>query len=105
MFIPYQSILIPLVQTLQAMHLYGSIPGLILVHVVYGIPITTLIFRNYYATVPTELVEASRIDGAFILWHLSLDSLPYLHTRLCRRDDLAVHFDLERFSVRRDACQ
>jgi len=64
MFIPYQSILIPLVQTLQAMHLYGSIPGLILVHVVYGIPITTLIFRNYYATVPTELVEASRIDGA-----------------------------------------
>lgn len=67
MFIPYQSILIPLVQTLQSMHLYGSIPGLILVHVVYGIPITTLIFRNYYATVPNELVEAGRIDGAGML--------------------------------------
>jgi glucose/mannose transport system permease protein len=67
MFIPYQSILIPLVQVLQALQLYGSIPGLIFVHVVYGIPITTLIFRNYYATVPTELVEAAKIDGASIL--------------------------------------
>ncbi len=67
MFIPYQSILIPLVQLLQRMGLYGTIPGLIFVHVVYGIPITTLIFRNYYATVPSELVEAAGIDGAGIL--------------------------------------
>jgi len=71
MFIPYQSILIPLVQTLQKINifgvrLYGSIPGLILAHVIYGIPITTLIFRNYYANIPTELIEASRIDGANI---------------------------------------
>lgn len=70
MFIPYQSVLIPLVQFLQwlggllPVQLYGSITGLVLVHVVYGIPITTLIFRNYYATVPTEVVEAARIDGA-----------------------------------------
>ncbi|TMI72837.1 MAG: carbohydrate ABC transporter permease, partial [Bacillati bacterium ANGP1] len=67
MFIPYQSILIPLVQVLSRIGLYGSIPGLIFVHVVYGIPITTLIFRNYYATVPAELVEAGKIDGAGIL--------------------------------------
>jgi glucose/mannose transport system permease protein len=67
MFIPYQAILIPLVQTTQSLGLYGTIPGLIFVHVVYGIPITTLIFRNYYAGVPTELVEAARIDGAGIL--------------------------------------
>ncbi len=67
MFIPYQSILIPLVQVLQRIGLYGSIPGLIFVHVVYGIPITTLIFRNYYATVPMEMVEAAKIDGANIL--------------------------------------
>jgi len=71
MFIPYQSILIPLVQVLSKIpwfggNLYGTIPGLIFVHVVYGIPITTLIFRNYYAAVPTELVEAARIDGANI---------------------------------------
>ena len=66
MFIPYQSVLIPLVKTLQALHMYGSLNGLILTHVVYGIPITTLIFRNYYANVPTELVEAAKIDGASI---------------------------------------
>jgi glucose/mannose transport system permease protein len=67
MFIPYQSILIPLVQTLQVMGLYGSLVGLIFVHIVYGIPITTLIFRNYYAGIPTELLEAGKIDGAGIL--------------------------------------
>ena len=67
MFIPYQSVLIPLVQSLMKLGLYGSIPGIILVHIVYGIPITTLIFRNYYATVPTELVEAAKVDGAGIL--------------------------------------
>lgn len=64
MFIPYQSVLIPLVRVLSGIGLYGSINGLILVHVVYGIPITTLIFRNYYAGVPSELVEAGKIDGA-----------------------------------------
>ena len=64
MFIPYQAILIPLTRTLSAMHLYGNLYGLILAHVIYGLPICTLIFRNYYAGVPTELVEAGRIDGA-----------------------------------------
>jgi glucose/mannose transport system permease protein len=64
MFIPYQSILIPLVQFMNTINLVGGIPGLILVHVVYGIPITTLIFRNYYATLPSEVVESARIDGA-----------------------------------------
>jgi glucose/mannose transport system permease protein len=67
MFIPYQSILIPLFQFLSTIGLYGSIPGLILVHVVYGIPICTLIFRNYFATVPRELLEAARMDGASVL--------------------------------------
>ncbi len=67
MFIPYQSILIPLVQTMQTLKLYGTLPGLILVHVIYGLPIATLIFRNYYAGVPSELIEAARIDGAGIL--------------------------------------
>jgi len=67
MFIPYQSIIIPLVLTLQRLHVYGTIPGLILVHIIYGIPISTLIFRNYYVTVPTEMVEASKIDGANFL--------------------------------------
>jgi glucose/mannose transport system permease protein len=64
MFIPYQSVLIPLVLFVQSIGLSGSLLGLILVHVIYGIPITTLIFRNYYATVPTEIVESGRVDGA-----------------------------------------
>lgn len=67
MFIPYQSILIPLVETMRDLGLYGTIPGLIMTHVIYGIPITTLTFRNYYATIPKELLEAARIDGAGII--------------------------------------
>jgi glucose/mannose transport system permease protein len=67
MFIPYQSILIPLVQFMRSIDLYGGIPGLILTHVIYGLPITTLTFRNYYAGIPKELVEAARIDGAGLL--------------------------------------
>jgi glucose/mannose transport system permease protein len=64
MFIPYQSILIPLFQFLRDIGLYGSLQGLILTHVVYGIPITTLIFRNFYAEIPDEMLEAGKIDGA-----------------------------------------
>ena len=64
MFIPYQVILIPLFQTLRAMHLYGGLPGLILAHIVYGLPITSLIFRNFYAQIPTALIESARLDGA-----------------------------------------
>ncbi|WP_419785568.1 carbohydrate ABC transporter permease [Pseudodesulfovibrio sp.] len=64
MFIPYQVILIPLFQTLRAVHLYGGLPGLILAHIVYGVPITSLIFRNFYAQIPTALIESARLDGA-----------------------------------------
>lgn len=64
MFIPYQVILIPLVQFLNMIGLYGTIPGLVLVHVVYGIPIATLIFRNYYTSIPDAILEAASIDGS-----------------------------------------
>jgi glucose/mannose transport system permease protein len=67
MFIPYQSILIPLVKFMQAINLYGDLPGLVLVHIIYGIPITTLIFRNYYAGISSEILEAGRIDGASLM--------------------------------------
>jgi glucose/mannose transport system permease protein len=67
MFIPYQSILIPLVRFLQEVQLYGSIKGLVVVHVIYGIPIATLIFRNYYAGFPDDLAEAAKVEGASLL--------------------------------------
>ena len=70
MFIPYQSILIPLVvftNTIMKPLGLSGIPSLILAHVIYGLPITTLTFRNYYASLPTELIEAGRIDGADML--------------------------------------
>jgi glucose/mannose transport system permease protein len=66
MFIPYQSILIPLVQFMNAIGVTG-LPGLALAHIIYGIPITTLTFRNYYASLPQELLEAAKIDGADML--------------------------------------
>ena len=64
LFLPYQGILIPLVQVLVKIGIYGSIPGVILTHTIFGIPITALIFRGYFVSVPTDLVEAARIDGA-----------------------------------------
>ena len=80
MFIPYQSVLIPLIKFLQQIGLYGTIPGLIVVHVVYGLPITTLIFRNYFTNIPGELLEAARVDGAGLIqifWqHMLPLSLP-----------------------------
>ncbi|HRW03475.1 MAG TPA: carbohydrate ABC transporter permease [Caldilineaceae bacterium] len=63
MFLPYQGILIPLVLTLQFFHLYGTLPGLILTHCIFGIPITALLFRSYYAGIPNELLDAGKIDG------------------------------------------
>jgi len=66
MFIPFQAVIIPVFQFLNMLQLQGSIFGLIVVHVIYGIPITTLIFRNYYEGIPSAIVEAASIDGAGI---------------------------------------
>ena len=63
-FIPFQAILLPMARTLGVLGISNSVVGLVLVHTVYGIPFTTLFFRNYYISVPTELVKAARIDGA-----------------------------------------
>ncbi|WP_354212741.1 carbohydrate ABC transporter permease [Arthrobacter sp. UYCu511] len=67
MFIPYQAVMIPLTQLVSDLGIPQGIPSLMLLHIVYGIPICTLIFRNYYASVPDELIEAARMDGAGIL--------------------------------------
>jgi glucose/mannose transport system permease protein len=63
MFIPFQSVIIPLFQFLRLLDLQGTLTGIVLVHVIYGIPITTLIFRNYYESIPGAIVEAAQIDG------------------------------------------
>jgi glucose/mannose transport system permease protein len=76
MFIPYQSILIPLIQFLEQIKLYGTIWGLIFVHVVYGLPICSLIFRNFFTNIPNELLEAARIDGAGVIRIFLLVMLP-----------------------------
>ena len=74
-FIPFQIVLIPMARTLGILGMAGSTPGLVLVHVVYGLGFTTLFFRNYYAAFPTELVRAAMIDGAGffkIFWRIML---------------------------------
>lgn len=67
MFIPYQAVMIPLVQLMQGIGVPSGIPSLFVLHVVYGLPICTLIFRNYYASIPDDVVEAARVDGAGML--------------------------------------
>ena len=64
MFIPYQAIMIPLTKFNQWAGIGNTIYVLVFAHVIYGIPICTLIFRNYYAAIPNELIEAARVDGA-----------------------------------------
>ncbi|RCW84617.1 carbohydrate ABC transporter permease [Phyllobacterium bourgognense] len=63
-FIPFQIVLIPMARMLGLLGMAGTIQGLILVHIVYGLGFTTLYFRNYYEAFPTELVRAAQIDGA-----------------------------------------
>ena len=63
-FIPFQVVLLPMARLLGLMGLAGSIPGLIFVHVVYGLGFTTLFFRNYYVSISPELMRAAKIDGA-----------------------------------------
>ncbi len=63
-FIPYQVMLYPMVIILREMGIYGTLGGLVLVHTVFGMPILTLLFRNYFTSIPEELFKAARVDGA-----------------------------------------
>lgn len=62
-FIPYQVFIYPLVRIFSTLGIYGSLPGIVLVHVIFGLPVMTLLFRNFYAGLPVELFKAARIDG------------------------------------------
>jgi glucose/mannose transport system permease protein len=63
-FIPYQIMLYPIVILLREMGIYGTLWGLIIVHTIFGMPILTLLFRNYFSSIPEELFKAARVDGA-----------------------------------------
>ena len=63
-FIPYQVFLYPLVRLFSAVGLYDSLAGIVVVHVAFGLPLMTLLFRNYYSSLPIELFNAARVDGA-----------------------------------------
>lgn len=62
-FIPIQVMIYPLVKLEAAIGIYSSLPGIVLVHIVFAMPIMTLLFRNYYAGLPAELFKAARVDG------------------------------------------
>jgi glucose/mannose transport system permease protein len=63
-FIPYQVMIYPIVIILREIGLYGTLTGLVIVHTIFGMPILTLLFRNYFASIPEELFKAARVDGA-----------------------------------------
>ncbi|UWQ93041.1 carbohydrate ABC transporter permease [Rhodobacteraceae bacterium M382] len=63
-FVPFQVVILPMAQTLGLIGITNTVYGLILVHTVYGLAFTTLFFRNYYVSIPDELVRAATIDGA-----------------------------------------
>lgn len=81
-FIPFQIVLLPMATTLRLLGLASSTPGLVFVHVVYGLCFTTLFFRNYYAAFPNDLVKSAMIDGAGffrIFWRILLpNSIPII---------------------------
>lgn len=62
-FIPVQVMIYPLVRLLAGAGIFGSLPAIVLVHLIFGMPVMTLLFRNYYASLPQELFHAARIDG------------------------------------------
>ncbi|WP_170975766.1 carbohydrate ABC transporter permease [Rhizobium sp. FY34] len=63
-FIPYQVMIYPIVILLRELGIYGTLTGLVIVHTIFGMPILTLLFRNYFTSLPEELFKAARIDGA-----------------------------------------
>ena len=63
-FVPYQVVIYPLIIGMRELHLFATLPGIIIVHTIFGMPLLTLLFRNYFASLPIELFKAARVDGA-----------------------------------------
>jgi glucose/mannose transport system permease protein len=75
MFIPYQAVLIPMNQLMRDLDMH-NLTGLTLVHIVYGLPITTLIFRSYFTGISDELIDAAQVDGAGMLRTFAYVAVP-----------------------------
>ncbi len=63
-FVPYQVVVYPLILALRTVHLFSTLPGIIIIHTVFGMPVLVLLFRNFYVGLPIELFKAARVDGA-----------------------------------------
>lgn len=71
LMIPPAALIIPLFVEIRSLGLYDTHVGLSLVYVAFGLPLSILILRSFFAGIPRELLEAARIDGAterWILW-------------------------------------
>jgi glucose/mannose transport system permease protein len=76
LFIPPQVILYPMIIFTRILGLFGSKPGLILAHTIWGIPLTSLLFRNYFSSLPVSIVNAARIDGASFFYYFMRVAIP-----------------------------
>ncbi|MEJ0011219.1 MAG: carbohydrate ABC transporter permease [Bauldia sp.] len=63
-FVPYQVMIYPLVLLTSKMGIYSTLWAVIMIHSIFGMPVLTLLFRNYFASLPAELFKAARVDGA-----------------------------------------
>jgi glucose/mannose transport system permease protein len=78
-FIPVQVMVYPLVRVLATVHLFSSLPGIVLIHTIFGMPVMTLLFRNYYVALPHELFQAARVDGGGF-WRIFLQLMVPMST-------------------------
>ena len=63
-FVPYQVVIFPIIFGMARLHLFATLPGIIIVHTIFGMPLLTILFRNFYSSLPIEIFKAARIDGA-----------------------------------------
>ncbi len=100
-FIPYQVMLYPLVIIMRELGIFSTIWAVVLVHTIFGMPINTLLFRNYFASLPPELFKAARVDGAGFWQIFFRIMLPMSLPIFVVVDDHPDHRHLERLPVRR----
>ncbi|MBU1176778.1 MAG: carbohydrate ABC transporter permease [Alphaproteobacteria bacterium] len=65
-FVPFQIIMYPLIVMTSTIRIYGTVWGIAVIHSIFAMPVLTLIFRNYYKDIPSEIMSAAIMDsGSF----------------------------------------